>query len=57
MSETGDAQQKAMYEHDLAESQKTTKKQQKQEYKAAKKERMKGGKEGDKPGKRWRNIN
>ena len=57
MSEVGDAQQKAMYQHDLAESQKTTKKQQKQEYKAAKKEWKKGGKEGDKPEKTWRNKN
>ena len=57
MSETGDAQQKAMYEHDLAESQKTTKKQQKKEYKAAKKEWRKGGKVGDKPEKTWRNRN
>ena len=54
MSETGDAQQKAMHEHDLEESQKTTKKKQKQEYKAAKKDWRKSGKEGDKPKKTWR---
>ena len=57
MSETGNAQQKAMYEYDLAESQKTTKKKQKQEYKVAKKEWKRSGKEGDKPEKTWRNKN
>ena len=53
MSEVGDAQQKAMYEHDLAESQRTTKKEQKKEYRQAKRKWRKGGKEGDKPERTW----
>ena len=55
MSEVGDAQQKAMHEHDSKEAAKKSKKEQKAEYKTAKKEWKKGGKESDKPKNAWRN--
>jgi len=54
MSAEGDAQQKAMYEHENKEAKKLSKKEQKAEYKTAKKEWKKGGREGDKPKKTWR---
>ena len=57
MSEVGDAQQRAMHEHELEESQRTTKREQKQEYKQAKRDWRKGGKVGDKPERTWRNRN
>ena len=54
MSPEGDALHKAMYEHDNKEAAKKSKKEQKAEYKIAKKEWRKSGKEGDKPEKTWR---
>ena len=57
MSEQGDAVQRAMRDHESKEAAKKTKKQQKAEYKQAKKDWRKGGKVDDKPEKTWRNKN
>ena len=57
MSEQGDAVQRAMRDHESKEAAKKTKKEQKAEYKQAKKDWRKGGKVDDKPERTWRNKN